>query len=140
MTTSTQPTKSLEVHEHCFISGPRARWAFPDPSRKLVHSHDGGDVPHKHADTGPGAYTIDKDEWFRETGLRGGGRKKFTKRPTGEQFPIAELEEWQKSFEIVYGPPPKGAQFENAHGPGIALPLRLIKTFGMTVSAIRDEA
>ena len=97
-----------------------------------------GGVPHQHPDTGPACYTIDKDEWVRDTGLRGGGRKKFTKVPTGEQFPIVELEEWQKSFEIIYGPPPKGPQYENATGPGIALPLRLVKGFGMTISAVKS--
>jgi len=126
---------ALEVHEHCFIRGPKANksWLY-----KFSHSHECGEVPHQHPDTGPASYTIDKDEWFRETGMRGGGKKKFTKEPTGEQFPIVELEEWQKSFEIVVGPMPKGKQFENATGPGIALPLRLIKTFGMTVSAIKN--
>jgi hypothetical protein len=77
----------LEVHEHCFIRGNRARYAGTDASH-LVHSHEGGDVPHTHADTGPASYTIDKDEWLRATGLvGGGGRKKFTDEPTGEQFP-----------------------------------------------------
>jgi hypothetical protein len=124
--------KGLEAHEHCFIRGERANksWLY-----KFSHSHEGGDIPHQHPDTGPASYTIDKDEWLRATGLRGGGRKKFTKVPDGDQFPIVELEEWQKSFEIVVCPPPK--EFKGV-GPGIALPLRLIKTFGMTVSAVKE--
>lgn len=71
--------KRLEVHEHAFTSG---RWD------KISHSHEGGDAPHEHPDTGPASYTIDKDEWARKTGLRGGGRKKYTAKASGEQFPL----------------------------------------------------
>ena len=92
----------LEVHEHCFIAGPNARMT----SRyKFSHSHAGGDRPHKHADathrTGPGSYTIDRDEWFRRTGLRGGGRKKFTKRPTGQQLPVVFVDPPKIKIVIV---------------------------------------
>ena len=97
----------FEVHEHSYVSGPNAgRFVIPAGKTtgayvKLVHSHEGGDEPHQHPNTGPATYTIDKDAWFRSTGLRGGGRKKFTSKPTGEQLPIVELEEWQRSFEVI---------------------------------------
>lgn len=77
----------LEVHRHVFISGPRA-------GQTIVHSHEGGHSDpsgagaHTHPDTGPARFTIDADEWARATGLKGGGKKKFTKRATGEQLPI----------------------------------------------------
>jgi hypothetical protein len=132
--------KSLDVHEHVFVSGPRSHGMFIRATQKTTahfsHSHEGGDVPHQHPDTGPASYTIDKDEWFRATGLRGGGRKKFTAKPNGEQFQIVELEDWQKSFEIIVGPPPKEYHGE---GPGISPAARMILGFGMTVSAFRDR-
>jgi hypothetical protein len=123
----------FEVHEHCFIRGDRANksWLY-----KFSHSHEGGDVPHQHPDTGPASYTIDKDEWFLATGLRGGGRKKFSAKPSGEQFPIVELEDWQRSFEIIVGSPPKDHQGE---GPGLAPAARMILAFGMHVSAVRSD-
>lgn len=100
------PSASLEVHEHVFIRGPRARFAGTDDNR-IRHSHEGGDVPHQHPETGPASYTIDKDQWFAATGLNGGSRKEFTKKPAGEQLPIVELADWQKSFNVYIGPPPK---------------------------------
>jgi hypothetical protein len=126
--------KPFEVHEHCYISGPRANGGCYDRSGKwqigkFSHSHEGGSVPHKHPQTGPSVYTIDKDDWFRSTGLRGGGRKKFTAKPTGEQLPWKELEHWQKSFQIIIGPRTPETRGE---GPGIALPARMVLTFGMT--------
>lgn len=126
----------LEVHEHRFTRGPRSSWAGTERGG-IAHSHPGGDIPHQHADTGPASYTIDKDEWFRETGLRGGGRKKFTKSATGEQFPIVELEGWQKTFEIHVLPMP--AHWDAAsQGPGTALPMRMILAHKMTVSSVTD--
>lgn len=109
----------LEVHEHWYPKGPCGR--------RLIHSHEGGSVPHQHPDTGPGSYTIDKDEWERATGLKGGGKKKFTAKPSGEQAPIVELEDWQKSFVVVVGSPVSSS----GEGPGIALPLRMALQFGM---------
>lgn len=121
----------FEVHEHCITSGPRANRGV-----RIVHSHPGGNEPHQHAETGPASYTIDKDEWFAATGLRGGGRKKFTKRPTGEQLPIVELEGWQRSFKVVVCDPP--AEYIG-EGPGIALPARMVLGFGMHVAAVEDR-
>ena len=76
--------RRLEVHEHSFIFGPRSTLA----GSRLVHSLEGGDVQHKHPDTGMASSTIDKDEWMQRTGLKGGGRKKFTASPSGEQHPL----------------------------------------------------
>jgi hypothetical protein len=135
-----QSGKRLEVHEHSYVSGRYAngggyskdgRWIT-----KVVHSHEGGDQPHQHEHTGPASYTIDKDEWLKATGLRGGGRKKFTAKPSGEQMPVVELEDWQKSFEVVICAPPKVYVGE---GPGIALPMRLVKTFGLKVSRVTER-
>lgn len=120
----------LEVHEHWFISGPRTRFG----GERLVHSHAGGSVPHQHPATGPASYTIDKDEWLLKTGLRGGGRKKFTARPKGEQLPRVELEKWQTEFEIIVGPP---TPEKMGSGPGVALPMRMILGHGMRVSRVR---
>lgn len=120
----------LEVHEHCFIRGPRSRWAAPHG--RVVHSHEGGDVPHTHPDTGPGSYTIDKDERLRATGLKGGGRKKFTAAPTGEQFPTIPRTPEENAFEvIVCDPPAAGTTAAQGTGPGEALPLRMVLAFGM---------
>ncbi|HEU4366777.1 MAG TPA: hypothetical protein VFV05_00955, partial [Methylomirabilota bacterium] len=111
--------------------GPRANWFGRN---SFVHSHEGGDKPHKHEHTGPACYTIDKDDWFRATGLRGGGRKKFTARPTGEQFPVKELEDWQKSFEVVVCDPPGHYTGE---GPGIAPAVRMQLALGMSCAVRR---
>jgi hypothetical protein len=103
---SASPAR-LEVHTHLYISGRYAGGAYvpgvwPLERRKSVtHSHENGSTAHQHEDTGPASYTIDKDQWFRATGLRGGGRKKFTAKPTGLQLPRVELEDWQKSFTVI---------------------------------------
>ncbi len=83
---------TLEVHSHHYLSS----------TSSFEHSHEGGGVPHKHPDTGPATFVIDKDEWHAATGLDGGGRKKFTHKPTGPQLPIAELEDWQRTFRVVF--------------------------------------
>lgn len=126
----------LEVHEHSFISGQRTGGHYERGvwhTGPFSHSHEGGDRPHQHPHTGPSAYTIDKDDWYRSTGLRGGGRKVFTSKPKGEQFPIKELEDWQKSFEVIVCDP---SPDQKGTGPGMALPLRMIKQFGMTAQFI----
>jgi len=115
-------TAKLEVHEHSYISGPNANIS----GRKVVHSHEGGDRPHQHEHTGPASRTIDKDEWNARTGLRGGGRKKFTARPTGPQMAPLALQPDQLSYEIIIvGPPATGA-----NGPGLAVPARLDLAIG----------
>lgn len=113
----------LEVHEHCII-GPRARgW-----NNKIEHSHEGGDVPHTHPDTGPGSYTIDKDEWLRATGLTGGGRKKFTKVPTGLPFVPRTPEECE--FKVVVCDPPAPIGF-TGEGGGHHAAARVSLAFGL---------
>lgn len=92
---------TLEMHEHSQISGPGHNISRNGRLPHINHSHQGGDKPHQHEHHGPASYTIDKDEWFAATGLRGGGRKVFTAAPTGPQLPIVELADWQKSFEVI---------------------------------------
>lgn len=91
----------LEVHEHWITRGPRSHRTGNWPAGQgsaFFHSHEGGNVPHEHPDAGPASFTIDKDEWARKTGLKGGGRKKFTARPSGEQFPLVASE--PVTFEV----------------------------------------
>jgi hypothetical protein len=132
----------FEVHEHVFVSGPRSHGMFIRATQKTTshfsHSHEGGNIPHTHPNTGPGCYTIDKDEWLQATGLRGGGRKKFTKEPSGEQMPMIERTPEENTFEVIVGPPPKEYKGE---GPGVAPAVRMILGFGMT-AVVRgsDEA
>lgn len=136
MSQTTRPAaaKTLELHTHSFTSGPRSRGSYANGFvTKFSHSHADGHRAHCHADTGPSSYTIDKDDWFRSTGLRGGGRKTFTVNPKGEQFPIEELEDWQKSFQVIIcnPTPSKGQPGYMGDGPGEALPLRLMLGFGI---------
>lgn len=115
---------TLEVHEHCIISGPNKTNIV---GRDQVR-HAGGDRPHSHPHTGPSSYTIDKDEWRRTTGLRGGGRKEFTTAPTGPQYDeMTYRTDDELSYDlIIVGPPhPTDA------GPGIALPMRLKLGLGL---------
>lgn len=126
----------LEVHEHCIISGPRAHRTGNWPAGmgyKFAHSHEGGNVPHEHPNTGPASYTIDKDEWLRATGLRGGGRKKFTVKPNGEQFPYVERE--PMTFEIIIVGDGGRAASGGAEGPGVAPAARMTLGFGMKAVA-----
>ncbi len=121
--------KPFEVHEHAIVSGARAGRGVD-----IVHSHEGGEIPHGHPHTGPAHYTIDKDEWARATGgVQGGGRKEFTASPEGEQLPTVELEGHQKSFEIHYGDPPPG--FEGTGGGHLAA-ARMVLAFRMTISNV----
>lgn len=66
----------LEVHEHSRIAGT----GLP----RIKHSH-AGPVGIEHAGYGPASLTVDRSEWLHATGLRGGGTKRFTVRPTGPQ-------------------------------------------------------
>lgn len=133
----------LEVHSHSFVSGKRAGGHYERDGKwhtgTFEHSHEGGDVAHQHEHTGPASYTIDKDDWYRSTGLRGGGRKKFTVKPSGEQMPIVELEPWQRSFEVIFcAPTPSmGESGYMGEGPGIALPLRIAMGFKVPF-AVKD--
>lgn len=115
----------FEVHEHCFISGPRRG--------TVRHSHEGGSEPHQHPNTGPASYTIDKDEWRAMTGAEGGGRKEFTDAPEGDQFERVELADWQKTFEVHVGDPPPGFV---GSGGGMFAAARMILACRMTVSNV----
>lgn len=133
--------RPLEVHTHSFVSGLRANGGCYSPRgvwllSTFSHSHADGDRAHQHPNTGPASYTIDKDEWARATGLRGGGRKTFTAKPTGEQLPRVELKAWQTSFEVIVVVP---RQSENGAGPGIAPAVRMIQQFGMTANVKEVE-
>lgn len=90
----------LELHGHYFISGPNAG----TPRSRFEHSHDESSTPHTHPDTGPSAFTIDQDEWFAATGLKGGARKKFTSRPTGEQFSFIPRTAEEQTFLVIVDP------------------------------------
>lgn len=115
------PKAKLEVHEHCYITGPNANWS--GDRGRLVHSHEGGDKPHVHEDavhrTGPGSYTIDKDEWRRRTGMVGGGRKKFTAAPTGPQLPLVAID--PPAIRVVVVGDGGAAAARGATGPGLAV-------------------
>jgi hypothetical protein len=114
-------SRGYEVHEHAFVSGPRSRY-FGESSR-VVHSHEGGDKPHEHPDTGPACFTIDKDDWARATagiaGLAavGGSRKRFTNKPDGEQLPY--IERAPMTIEVIVCEPP--AEFNGIGGGEFAL-------------------
>ena len=119
----------FEVHEHCYTSGPRSN----RPGYKFEHSHFGGDVPHTHPNTGPASYAIDKDEWFRATGLQGGGRKKFTAKPSGEQLQTIPRTAEENTFEIHVSDPPPGFV---GTGGGLQAAARMVLAFGMTARVI----
>ncbi|HEU4582485.1 MAG TPA: hypothetical protein VFS67_29710 [Polyangiaceae bacterium] len=127
----------LELHEHCYISGPNARCAGTDRGR-LIHSHEGGDRPHVHEDeihrTGPGSYTIDSMQWARATGMRGGGKKRFTGEPTGPQLPLQEVEPPQIRVVIV-GDGGASVAGENA-GAGEAPLLRMMLGMKAQVASV----
>lgn len=92
----------LEVHTHSYVSGPNATGTYQNGfCTKIEHSHEGGDVPHEHPHTGPACYVIDKDRWAARTGLKGGGRKKYTNKPSGPQLPYVERTPEQDTFEII---------------------------------------
>lgn len=112
-----------EVHRHSFASGPNACRGL-----HVEHSHPGGDVPHAHPDMGPATYTIDRDRWREATGLVGGGRKKFTRKPSGPQFECMDLTPAQSTFEIIVTP---SAQQVQAGGAGSATAERMVQQFGM---------
>lgn len=124
---------TFEVHQHTFVSGPRAGGHYERDGQwhtgSFSHAHDGGNVPHAHPDTGPASYTIDKDDWRRATLLHGGGRKTFAAQPTGEQLPIVALTEAQQTFEVrCTGRVPPGWVGE---GGGFATAARMALAFKM---------
>ena len=121
------PDKPFEIHSHSFVRGTRSRAGYHQNVWRGInvsHSHEGGDRPHTHQDTGPASYTIDKDVWLRTTGMQGGGRKKFTAQPWGEQLGIAQP--YDGSFQVILGKPTTP---ELGTGPGVSLPMRMALTF-----------
>src|SRR5258706_5701767 len=91
----TRRAASLEVHGHSWITGPHANHGL-----RIEHSHQEGSYSHRHPDTGPAGFTIDKDEWYAATGMRGGGRKRYTPRPIGQQLEWIEPE--HRTFKVVF--------------------------------------
>lgn len=130
----TPAPRKLEVHEHCVIRGPRANRSGPGwpvgQDSTIEHSHDGGNIPHSHPDTGPASYTIDKDEWLRATGMRGGGRKKFTPTPAGEQFEFIPRTAEERAFEVIACDPPAPPGFVG-EGGGLSAAARMALAFGL---------
>lgn len=113
--------RDLEVHEHTVLNSQRS------PAPRIVHSHEGGSTPHQHLSTGPATY-----------GKVGNGKP--DEKPRGPQLPRVELEDWQKSFEIIVcnPSPSKGQPGYIGEGPGLLPAERLVNTYRMTISAVRD--
>lgn len=101
------PPGALEVHEH-WRSGRRG-YRFDPATRdttwvddtRLTHSHEDGSSGHRHPETGCALLTIDKDAWKAATGLKGGGRKTYTTRPSGEQLAYVALTIEERTFTVV---------------------------------------
>lgn len=116
----------LEVHEHLFVRGPRAK-----RGDRIFHSHPGGETPHRHPETGPACYTIDMDEWAALTGLKGGGRKEFTPQPSGERLDLVPLSPEESGFTVtILGTMPKTVGGEQ-EGGGIYAMSRMMLGHGL---------
>lgn len=89
---------TYELHEHSYISGPLAHRS---PGNRLTHSHEEGSQSHRHPDVGPATFTIDRDEWFHQTHMQGGGRKEYSREPSGLQLPC---EPYQLQFTVIWHP------------------------------------
>lgn len=90
----------FEIHEHVFIQGPRARRSWES---HFEHSHADGSTGHKHPETGPAHFTIDKDQWAAATGgLQGGGRKSYSKTPRGLELPYVETPIAERTFNVIF--------------------------------------
>jgi hypothetical protein len=68
------PATYLEVHEHASLT----------TGKTVRHSHENPMAAHK--GRGPAAFDVCAECWRRSTGLKGGGQKRYTKRPTGVQL------------------------------------------------------
>lgn len=113
---------AFQVHRHTRLD------SHFSPAPEIVHAHPGGDEPHQHAHYGPAHY--------------GYGAPQFSAKPKGDQLPIVELEDWQKSFEVHYmgaAPGPGEPGFIGA-GPGTLPAERMIHGFKMRVSRIVDHS
>jgi hypothetical protein len=123
------------MHEHHFVSGPRSRAGYGADGQwretKIRHSHSGGDVPHKHAHTGPAHY-----------GYRA---RKTTARPNGEQLEVVALMKEESCFELVItdsaiinGDPDNPIGSTPVDVLGFPAADRMTGCFGMTC-IVRDE-
>ena len=112
---------SFEQHTHAVITGPRR-------GLDIEHSHDGGSRGHRHPDTGPGMFVIDAAQWETETGMKGGGRKVFTRKPAGEQLEYVERDPSEARFTVVFGKSALGV----ARGPASPAVARMALSFDMT--------
>lgn len=119
---STPKVTPFQIHEHSLVSGARAN--IEGPHRLLRHSHAGGEQPHQHPHYGPAFYG---HLYQRDT---------FSAKPLGDQLQWQELEEWQKSFEIIICDPPKDYIGE---GPGTLPAERMVRGFKMRISQIVDR-
>lgn len=95
-------TRTLEVHTHSYLGNDWSMRSRNPNKPDIEHAHEGGDRPHLHPDCGPATYTIDKDAWAAATGLKGGGRKKFTAAPTGPQLPLVERPPQDNTFQVIF--------------------------------------
>lgn len=75
-----------EVHEHAYTSGPEQRKPRKPGAPELVHSHEGGDMPHAHPDTGRSRY----------------GQNKLTKKPTGPQLERIAIAPERNTFRVIF--------------------------------------
>lgn len=131
----------LEVHAHSYVASARPA-GVPLWEQGFDHAHGDGNDPHQHEFVGPASYTIDKDEWFATTGMRGGGRKKFAQRPKGPQFPRVELDDHQRRFTVVFVPISAADVRVSGMAPvgkgGGAAVARMALTFGMDVDYVYE--
>jgi hypothetical protein len=109
----------FQVHEHWRLDSRLS------PTPKIVHSHAGGDQPHQHPHCGPAFY--------------GYGTPMFSAKPKGEQLPWVELENWQRSFEVVYTGtcPPEQRGYE---GGGLLAAERMVRGFKMRAIVVDARA
>lgn len=124
---------NLEVHEHSYISGPNAHWT---PCRRIEHSHADGSTGHKHADLGPATFTIAAAEWAARTDMKGGGKKAYTRKPSGPQLEWVDLEPWQKTLRVIFTDSMQTIRNPRVEAEGVdplgdAVALRMILQFDM---------
>jgi hypothetical protein len=112
-------TALYEVHTHSVLTGRGGA---------IEHSHPGGNEPHRHMGTGPACFTIDKDAWLRATGMRGGGRKKFTEEPTGSQLSAIAIPVEERRVKVFVHP---SAREVDHVGAGSATLARMVAAFGL---------
>jgi hypothetical protein len=85
--------------------------------------------------TGPACFTIDKDAWLRATGMRGGGRKKFTEGPEGPQLSAIAIPAQERRVKVFVHP---SAREVDHVGAGSATLARMVAAFGIVPEFIAD--